>query len=214
MEGEHSSFGSLGEVANGVDIGAHGNGIFCVSRLGAAPSLLSGFVVLMLALAPLLYHVSQPSADMKFGTVPDALSVFDGETESGGRFSGLVETVVVELGGFVHSHSEIFSVEGPCEFLVFSLLSILGLVTGINTVAPGMTFVTVSHGCWLAFGSCVHSSLSSPLWPSFLPLVIFGDTGTQEGSLLMCRCPCSFLMAGDAGCGAEYDRYPGRVLSP
>ena len=210
VEGEHSWCGLLGEMANGVDIGAHGNGIFCVSRLGAAPSLLSGFVVLMLALAPLLSasaisHVSQPFADMKFRTVPDALSVFDGETESSGRFTGLVETVVVELGGFVHSHSEIFSVEGPCEFLVFSLLPILGLVTGINTVAPGMTFVTVSHGCWLAFGSCVHSSLSSSLWPSFLPLVISGVTGTQEGSLLMSWCPCSFLTAGDAGCGAEFE---------
>ena len=78
------------------------------------------------------------------------------ETESYGRFSGLVETVVVELGGFVHSHSEIFFVEGPCEFLVFSLLPSLGLVSGINTVTPGMTFVTVSHGCWLTFGLCVH----------------------------------------------------------
>ena len=32
--------------------------------------------------------------------MPESLSVFDGETESNGRFSGLVETVVVELGGF------------------------------------------------------------------------------------------------------------------
>ena len=209
-------------MANGVDIGAHGNGIFCVSRLGAAPSLLSGFVVLMLVLARLLSdsvisHVSQPSADMKFGTVPESLSVFDGEAESNSRFSGLVETVVVELGDFVHSHSEIFSVEGPCEFLVFSLLPILGLVTGISTFAPGMTFVTVSHGCWLAFGSCMHSSLSSSLWLSFLPLLISGVTGTQDGSLLMSRCPCSFLMAGDAGCGAEFDgieeEYPVRELA-
>ena len=59
----------------------------------------------------------------------------------------------------------------------------LGLVTGINTVAPAMTFVTVSHGCWLTFGSCMHSFLSSSLWPSFLPLVISGVTG-QEGSFL------------------------------
>ena len=87
--------------------------------------------------------------------------------------------------------------KGPCEFLVFSLLPILGLATGINTVAH--------DGCWLAFGSCVHSSLSSSLWPSFLPLVVSGVTGTQEGSLLMCWCPWSFLMAGDAGCGAEFE---------
>ena len=101
--------------------------------------------------------------------------------------------------------------EGPCEFLVFSLLPILGLVTGINT---GMTFVTVSLGCWLAFGSCVHSSLFSSLWPSFFPLVISAVTGTQECSLLMFPCPSSFLIAGDAGCGAEFWRYRGRVLSP
>ena len=94
MEGEHSWCGSPGEMANGVDIGAHGNDIFCVSRLGAAPSLLSGFIVLMLVLALLLSasvisHVSQPFADMKFGTVPESLSVFDGETESNGRFWSL-----------------------------------------------------------------------------------------------------------------------------
>ena len=103
-------------MANGVESGARGNGIFCLSRLGAAPSLLSGFVLLLLVLALLMSasvvsHVSQPSADMKFWTVPESLSVFDGETESNGRFAGLVETVVVELGGFVHCHSEIFSVE-------------------------------------------------------------------------------------------------------
>ena len=164
-------------------------------------------VVLMFALAPLLSgssvisHVSQPFADMKFETVSEALSVFAGETAVG--FSGLVETVVVELG--VRSHLEMISVEGPCEFLVFSLLPIPGLVTGINTVAPGMTFVTVSHGCWFAFGSCVHSSLSSSLWPSLFSLVSSGVTGTQEGALLMSRCPCSFLMGGDAGCGAEFE---------
>ena len=139
--------GSLGKMANGVDIGAHGNGVFCVLRLGAAPSLLSGFVALMMVLAPslsafVISHVSQPSADMKFGTVPESLFVFDGETESNGRFSGLMETFVVELGDFVHSHSEIFSVEGPCEFLVFSLLPSLGLVSGFSTVTPGMAFVT------------------------------------------------------------------------
>ena len=178
-----------------------------MERLGAAPSLLSGFVALMMVLAPslsafVISHVSQPSADMRFGTVPESLSVFDGETESNGRFSGLMETVVVELGDFVHSHSEIFSVEGPCEFLVFSLLPSLGLVSGINTVTPGMAFVTVSHGCWLKFGSCVHSSLPSSLWPSFSLLVVSGVTGTQEeGSLLLSRCP----MAGDAGCGAEFE---------
>ena len=60
---------------------------------------------------------------MNFETVSEALAVFAGETESGGQFFwGFVEQVVVGLGGFVHSHSEIFSVEGPCEFLVFSLL--------------------------------------------------------------------------------------------
>ena len=46
------------------------------------------------------FHVSQPSAEMKFGTLPESLSVFDGETESNGRFSGRVKTVVVELGVF------------------------------------------------------------------------------------------------------------------
>ena len=158
-------------MANGVDVGAHGSGIFCLSRLGAAPSLLSGSVVLVLVVAPLLSasvisHVLQPSADMKFGTVPESLSVFDGESESCGRFSELVGTVDVELGGFLHFHSEIVFVEGPCVFLVFSW----------NTVAPGMTFVTVSQGCGLAFGSCAY-------WSSFLPLVVYGVSGTQEGSL-------------------------------
>ena len=62
----------------------------------------------------------------------------------------------------------------------FSLLPMMGLVAGINTVALGMTFVTVSHGCWLAFGSCVHSSVSSSLWPSLLSLVNSGVTGTKE----------------------------------
>ena len=96
--------GALGKMAKGVDIGAHGNGIFCVSRLGAAPSLLSGLVVLMFALALLLpgssviSHVSQPSADVKFETVSEALSVFAGETESSGGF--LSSWNVVELGGF------------------------------------------------------------------------------------------------------------------
>ena len=84
--------GSLGKMAKGVDIGAHGNCVFCVSRLGASPSLLSGVVVLMFALAFLLSgssfisHVSQPSADMKFETVLEALSVSAGETESSGQF--------------------------------------------------------------------------------------------------------------------------------
>ena len=94
--------GSLGKMAKGVDIGAHGNCIFCVSRLGAAPSLLTGLVVLMFALALLLSRssvissVSLPSADMKFETV------FAGETELSLAvgFFGLVEHVVVELGGF------------------------------------------------------------------------------------------------------------------
>ena len=32
------------------------------------------------------------------------------------------------------------------------------------------------------------------------------NTGvTQESSLLMSRCPCSDLFAGDAGCGAEFE---------
>ena len=83
--------------------------------------------------------------------------------------------------------------EGPCEFLVFSLLPILGLVTGINTVALGMTFVTVSHGCWLAFGSCVHSSLSSSLWPSFLPLVISG--GYRNSSRLFVDVPMPLFVS-------------------
>ena len=33
----------------------------------------------------------------------------------------------------------------------------------------------------------------------------FWVTGTQECSLLMSRCPCTVLMAGDACCGAEFD---------
>ena len=203
-------FGALGKMAKGADIGAQGNGIFCVSRLGAAPSLHSGLVVLMFALALLLSgssvisHVSQPSADMILETVSEALSVFAGETESGGRFSGLVEQVVVELGGFVHFHAEIISVAGQCEFLVFSLLAMMGLVTGINTVA-GMSFETVFHGCWLAFGSCVHSSVSSSLSPSLLSVVNSWVAGTQDCSLLMSRCPCSVLLAGDAGCEAEFE---------
>ena len=55
---------------------------------------------------------------MNFGTVPESLSVFDGETESSGRFSGLVETVVVELGGFVHSHSVEWACSGTSGDLV------------------------------------------------------------------------------------------------
>ena len=46
--------GPLGKMAIGVDVGAHGNGIFCLSCLGVSPSLLSGKVVLMFALALLL----------------------------------------------------------------------------------------------------------------------------------------------------------------
>ena len=63
-------------------------------------------------------HFSQPSADVKLGTVPESLSMFDGdETESCGRFSGLVETVVVELGGFLHSHSVGWACSGTADLV-------------------------------------------------------------------------------------------------
>ena len=61
-------------------------------------SLALSFLCWFWLSAFVISHVSQPSADMKFGTVPESLSVFDGETESNGRCSGLVDTVVVELG--------------------------------------------------------------------------------------------------------------------
>ena len=158
-------------MANGVDIGAHGNGIFCVSRLGAAPSLLSGSVVLVLVVAPLLSasvisHVLQPSADMKFGPCQNhSLYLMVCLSLAVGFLSSWVQSML-SLGGFVLFHSEIVFVEGPCVFLVFSWY----------TVALGMTFMAVSHGYGLAFGSCAH-------WSSFLPLVVYGVSGTQEGSL-------------------------------
>ena len=60
----------------------------------------------------------QPSADVKFG------SVFSGETESKGHVSACSELESVELGGFVHTHSETFSVKGPTSVHWFVLVSL------------------------------------------------------------------------------------------
>ena len=115
MEGERSWCGSLVKMAKGVDIVAHGNGTSFVPCVGASASLLLRGVVWKVSLAwmsglflfdGLLFfsHVSQPSADVKFG------SVFSGETESNGHVSDCCELESVELGGFVHTHSGTLSV--------------------------------------------------------------------------------------------------------
>ena len=153
VEGERSWFGALVKMAKGVDIGAHGNGISCVPCVGASPSLLLRGVLWKVSLVWLtgfflclgilsFSHVLQPSADVKFG------SVFSGETEPKGHVSACSELESVELGGFVHTHSETFSVKGP-HLIGFSripwVLERTLLAWGYHVC---LCFL-VTGGCWL-----------------------------------------------------------------
>ena len=132
VEGERSWCGSLVKMVKGIDIGAHGNGISFVPRVGASPSLLLRGVVWKVSLAwsaglflcfEILFfsHVLQPPADVKFG------SVFSGETVSKGHVSACSELESVELGGLcAHSFGDILCEGSPSVHW----------------------FVLVSLGCW------------------------------------------------------------------
>ena len=175
MEGERSWCGSLVKMAKGADIGAHGNGISFVPRVGASPSLLLRGVVWKVSLAwstglflcfEILFfsHVLQPSADVKFG------SVFSGETVSKGHVSACSELESVELGGFVHTHSETFSVKGPHLFIgLFSY----PLVAGANSSGLGLP--------------CVLHLCRTRVLSSSLLLMYVEEEGAQDSSLIMAK---------------------------
>ena len=117
-------------------------------------------------------HVLQPSADVKFG------SVFSGETESRGHVSACSELESVALGGFVHTHSETFSVKGPHLFIgLFSYPS----VAGANTLGLGLPCVFGPLGDWWIFVARVHlcriRALSSSL------LLMYVEEGRFPGVL-------------------------------
>ena len=167
-------------MAKGVDIGARGNGISCVPCVGASPSLLLRGVVWKVSLAWLTglflcFGISslQPSADVKCG------SVFSGETESKGHVSACSELESVELGGFVHTHSETFSVKGPHLFIgLFSY----PLVAGANSLGS----VFGPFGDWWMFVTRVHHFRTRALSSSLL-LMHVEEEGAQESSLIMAK---------------------------
>ena len=172
-------FGALVKMAKGVDIGAHGNGVSCVPCVGASPSLLLRGVLwkVSLCLGILSFsHVLQPSADVKFG------SVFSGETESKGHVSACSELESVELGGFVHTHSETFSVNGTHLIGLFSY----SLVAGANSLGLGLPCVFVPLGDWWMLVARVHLSRSRALSSSLL-LMYVEEEGAQESSLTMAK---------------------------
>ena len=188
MEGERSWCGSLVKMAKGVDVRAHGNGFSFVPCVEATPSLLPRGVVWKVSLAwmsglflcdGLLFfsHVSQPSADVKFG------SVFPGETESNGHVSDCCELESVELGGFAHTHPETISVNSPH---LFNGLFSYPLVTGANFLGLGLPCVFGPIGDWWMFVASVQQSRTRALLSSLL-LMYVEEEGTQESSLMMAK---------------------------
>ena len=185
MEGERSWFGALVKMAKGVDIGAHGNGISCVPSAGASPSLLLRGVLWKVSLVWLtgfflclgilsFSHVLQPSADVKFG------SVFSGETKSTGHVSACSELESVELGGFVHTHSETFSVKGSHHIGLFSY----SLGAGADSLGLGLPCVFVPLGDWWMLVARVHLFRPRVLSSS---LLLIEEEGAQESSLIMAK---------------------------
>ena len=124
-----------------------------------------------------LFHVSQLSAEVRFGFV------FSGETESNGHVSDCCELESVELGGFVHTHSETIFVKGPH---LFNGLFSYPLVARANFLGLGLPCVFGLIGDWWVFVGRVQPHRTRALLSSLL-LMYVEEEGTQESSLMMAK---------------------------